>query len=161
MVVSSLNGPPGSYLVQTWTIVITSTYYGTSGPLTYESDGDGGDPRFLTRWTVTTGVILKWCRKWLLERDFETPLMSVVTVTMSVSLFYFLGNYVGGSVSVSRHGLVVVSIQKSFFPYEILSFTIFNLCSWQCDQYVYIYIFVFFVNFFTVVVSLCYYDVVL
>lgn len=64
-----------------------------------------------------------------MERDFETPLMSVVTVTMSVSLFYFLGNYVGGSVSVSRHGLVVVSIQKSFFPYEILSFTIFNLCS--------------------------------
>lgn len=44
-------------------MIVTSITLGvTSVRVRYESDGDGGDPGFLTSWTVGTGVVLKWDR---------------------------------------------------------------------------------------------------
>lgn len=57
--------PPPSGFFTGWTslIVFTVTYDRTPGSCPYRSEGTGGDPGHLIRWTTETRVILKWSRR--------------------------------------------------------------------------------------------------
>lgn len=54
---------PGFLTGWTWTLVTTVTYDGIPGSCPYESNGDGNDFGYLTKWTTKVGVVLKWCRR--------------------------------------------------------------------------------------------------
>lgn len=69
-------------LLVRWVLVVVTTERYGGLPRSFGTDDGGGAHDFLVIWTVGTGIVLEWCRRWLFVSGSMTPWVFVVTTTI-------------------------------------------------------------------------------